>query len=156
MAVGDPLGCWQLLVKARDRKGSESPNPKYSSKDISRGQNILNILWSGWVDDSGLERRRAEEEERLAGKYPAQVSISVIMLKNIITITTIIAMVIIANTIIMIIITFQGAFTTGRGRPGPRSRPESGSQRSQVNLSRFIRDLNYQFGITKGPKTASM
>ena len=24
----------QLLVKARDRKGSESPNPKYSSKDL--------------------------------------------------------------------------------------------------------------------------
>ena len=108
------------------------------------------------MDDSGLERRRAEEEERLAGKYPAQVSsISVIMLKNIITITNIIAMVIIANTIIMIIITFQGAFTTGRGRPGPRSRPESGSQRSQVNLTWFIRDLNYQFGITKGPKTGS-
>ena len=28
---------------------------------------------AGWVDDSGLERRRAEEEERLAGKFPAQV-----------------------------------------------------------------------------------
>merc|ERR1719278_2075681 len=54
----------------------------------------------GWVDDSGLERRRAEEEERLAGKYPV-----------------------------------QGAFTTGRGRPGPRSRPESGSQRSQESIA---------------------
>jgi len=53
-----------------------------------------------WVDDSGLERRRAEEEERLAGKFPA-----------------------------------QGAFTTGRGRPSPRSRPESGSQRSQESIA---------------------
>jgi len=50
----------------------------------------------GWVDDSGLERRRGEEEERLAGKFPG-----------------------------------QGAFTTGRGRPSPRSRPDSGTQRSQ-------------------------
>ena len=123
----------QLLVRHKIEKEVRAQTQNILLKIC--GQNILNILWSGWVDDSGLERRRAEEEERLAGKYPAQVSISVIMLKNIIIITTIIAMVIIANTIIMIIITFQGAFTTGRGRPGPRSRPESGSQRSQVNLS---------------------
>ena len=128
----------QLLVRHKIEKEVRAQTQNILLKIFPCGQNILNILWSGWVDDSGLERRRAEEEERLAGKYPAQVSISVIMLKNIITITNIIAMVIIANTIIMIIITFQGAFTTGRGRPGPRSRPESGSQRSQVNKPQLI------------------
>ena len=34
---------------------------------------LKNVPCSGWVDDSGLERRRADEEERLAGKFPAQV-----------------------------------------------------------------------------------
>ena len=45
-----------------------------SPVDLTSALPFSRLALSGWVDDSGLERRRGEEEERLAGRV--QVSLT--------------------------------------------------------------------------------
>ena len=48
--------------------------------DLTSTRSFSRLALSGWVDDSGLERRRGEEEERLGGRV--QVSLTALQSCN--------------------------------------------------------------------------